>query len=141
MKFFKRVKDGGPNSPVEAFFLCEIKGLFSIAILKFNQGGREALHSHAFNALTWFISGDMTEYNEDGSTYKYVRKLMPKVTPRSQIHKVFAKTTGWVFTIRGPWQPNWIEIEDHNGTRTTTRFGHGRVVKAVKAQTVISGSC
>lgn len=57
--FLVKKKDGGPESPVDAYFLVELKGLFSIALLKFNKGCREAFHSHAFDAWTWFLSGDL----------------------------------------------------------------------------------
>jgi hypothetical protein len=52
MKFFCWSKDGGPDSPVEAFFLFEIKSLCSIALLKFNCDIRERMaryHEFAFD--------------------------------------------------------------------------------------------
>jgi hypothetical protein len=51
MKFLSKCKDGGPESPVTAYVLVEIKSLFSVMLLHFS-GTREAFHSHAFNALT-----------------------------------------------------------------------------------------
>ena len=62
MRFFSKVKDGGPESTVDAYFLIEIKNWFSIALLKLHKCSRENYHSHAFNALTWFIKGDMVEH-------------------------------------------------------------------------------
>jgi hypothetical protein len=59
MRFFHHGKDGGPESPVEGYWLFEIKWLCSIVLLKFNDGGREAYHSHAFNALSWLLKGDL----------------------------------------------------------------------------------
>ena len=60
-KYFPRIfyvkPDGGKDSGVTGYFLIEWKWLFSIAILKFEEGSREAYHSHAFNAYTWWISG------------------------------------------------------------------------------------
>jgi len=47
MRLFQKAKDGGPESPVDGYFLIEIKSLFSIALLKFNNGGRENYHTHA----------------------------------------------------------------------------------------------
>ena len=55
MKLFSKCKDGGKESPVDGYFLIECKGLFSVALLKFNKGGREAYHTHAFDAYTWFL--------------------------------------------------------------------------------------
>lgn len=129
MKILKRCKDGGPDSPVEAYFLLEIKSLCSIALLKFNEGGREAFHTHAFNALTWFLWGDMieesknTEYNYT-NYYFYRRSLFPKLTHREKNHRVYAYKTSWCFTIRGPWVSNWTEDNDTHHTTLT----HGRKI-------------
>lgn len=124
MRFFQKTKDGGPESPVDAYFLIEIKSLFSIALLKFNEGGREAFHTHAFNAFTWFISGDMFEEQKDGTIKKYHRSILPKITKRSNNHRVIAKENSWAFTIRGPWVDVWTEDTDEK----TTFLTHGRKV-------------
>jgi hypothetical protein len=134
MRFFSKAKDGGPASPVDAYFLFEIKWLGSVALLKFNKGGRGAFHTHAFNALTWFIKGDIIEQTletEPGaaitaySSRAYTRSLLPKFTPRTQCHRVFAHKTSWVFTIRGPWAKRWTEVSPQ-GELTT--FESGRKV-------------
>ena len=125
MKFFSRSKDGGPESPVDAFFLFEIKSLCSIAILRFNEGGREAFHTHAFNALTWFISGDMVEQDVNGEFYCYERSIVPKITRRSKNHRVRAFKTSWAFTIRGPWSNTWTETID--GEHIVLTHGRKRV--------------
>lgn len=124
MKFFKKAKDGGPESPVDAYFLFEIKSIGSIAILKFNKGAREAFHTHAFTALTWFIAGDLVEEKIDGTKTVYTRSIFPKITRKDNNHRVIAEETSWCFTVRGPWQNTWTE--DHNGKTTT--LTHGRVV-------------
>jgi hypothetical protein len=122
MKFFSWSKDGGPESPVDAFFIVEIKSLFSIAFLKFNRGGREAFHTHAFNALTWFISGDLVEQDINDEYYIYERSWRPKITRRSKNHRVAAFADSWCFTIRGPWAATWTEdTETHHSILT-----HGR---------------
>lgn len=129
MRFFTKVKDGGPKSPVDAYVLIEIKLLFSIMLLRFNHGQREAYHSHAFNALTWFICGDMWEQTQSDKPQhvgmkEYYRSLIPKFTPRNLIHKVISHGTSWCFTIRGPWEDQWIE-HDSSGITTLT---HGRKI-------------
>lgn len=124
MKIFSKAKDGGPESPVEAYFLIEWKRFFSIALLKFNKGGREAYHTHAFNAYTWFISGGLIEEDISGDTYTYKVNITPKYTPRSKNHRVHAKRDSWCFTIRGPWCDTWTE--DRAGVKTT--LTHGRRV-------------
>lgn len=124
MKFFTKVKDGGPESPVDAYFLFEIKSLMSVAILKFNKGSREAFHTHAFNALTWYIKGDLVEEDINGEFHIYERGILPKVTKRSKNHRVIALADSWCFTIRGPWSKTWTEDTDEK----TTVLTHGRKV-------------
>ena len=68
IKLFKKSHDGGPNSGVTGYWLIEWKLGFSIVILRFSKGSREAFHSHAFNAWTWWIKGRVMEYFVDGRT-------------------------------------------------------------------------
>jgi hypothetical protein len=124
MRILSLSKDGGPDSPVDGFFLIEIKSLFSIVLLRFNEGGREAFHTHAFNALTWFLAGDMEEEDIDGYFHFYQRSLIPKYTPRSKNHRVWANRTSWCLSIRGPWNSTWTEDTDTHHTVLT----HGRKV-------------
>jgi hypothetical protein len=132
MAIFKKAPDGGPQSPVKAYFLCEFKGLFSIALLNFAQGGREAFHTHAFNAITWFLCGDLEEEQIDGTRKKYRRSLIPKLTKRDNNHRVRAAKSSWCFTIRGPWKAEWTEDDVEAGV--TTIFGHGCVIRDVKSR-------
>lgn len=125
MNLLCKRKDGGKNSPVDAYFLIEWKGLFSAALLKFNKGGREAFHTHAFNAYTWFLKGDLREETFGSSvSYKYTRSLVPKYTPKDKNHRVKASKDSWCFTIRGKWQDTWTEDEDG----VTTTFTKGRQI-------------
>lgn len=128
MRLFQKTKDGGPESPVDAFFLFESKRLGSVALLRFNKGGREAYHTHAFHALTWFFSGDLTEENYDGTERIYRRSLIPKFTSRTKNHRVRADSTSWCFTVRGPWNKTWTEHKDDR----LTMFGWGRKVLSQK---------
>ena len=95
-------------------------------LLRFNKGGREAYHSHAFNALTWFISGSLEEQvlcsENDGYTTMYSHSILPKITRRNHVHRVIANRTSWCFTIRGPWVDKWTEVT--NGKLVT--LTHGR---------------
>ena len=126
MLLCKKVKDGGKDSPVDAYFLIEIKSLFSIAILKFNKGGREAFHTHAFNAYTWFLKGDLEEEDVDGSKYQYKCSLLPKYTTIEKNHRVLAKEDSYCLTVRGPWGNIWTEYS--KDTDTSTLFTLGRRV-------------
>lgn len=131
MQFFKFGKDGGPESNVEGYWLIEWKYLFSIVLLKFNRGTRENYHSHAFNAISWFLWGDLTEYTIDPETnIKIGRRFqglsVPKYTPRSQIHKFYCDETAWCISIRGPWSDTWQEYnEEYKELITLT---HGREI-------------
>lgn len=124
----KKAKDGGPQSPVDGYFLCEFKSLFSIVLLKFTKGRREEFHTHAFNALTWFISGELYEedYRSESLTYKYRRSLIPKYTSRNKNHRVLALKDSWCISIRGPWAKTWTESNKTTGKEIT--LTHGRKV-------------
>lgn len=102
-------KDGGIESTVTGFWFIEIKSLFSIVLLKFNKGSREAYHTHAFNALSWFIKGEVTEHLIDGTSKTWKPSIKPKITKRSCFHKVYAKEDTYCFSIRGPWKKTWKE--------------------------------
>jgi hypothetical protein len=115
MKFFHKGKDGGPESTVTGYWLVEIKSLFSIALLCFEEGSRDVYHSHAFNSISWVLKGRMVETHInsiDGN--KVSRNLleprfMPYLTFRDTFHRVFAHRRTWVLTFRGPWSKQWKE--------------------------------
>ncbi len=126
--FLTLAKDGGPQSPVTGFFVIELKNLFSIVFLKFNKGCREAFHSHAFNAVTWFIKGHVTEQHLDGRKLAFRGSFKPKLTPRSCFHKVFAHVDTYAVSFRGPWTKTWKEYSPKK--RRYTTLTHGRKVVA-----------
>lgn len=110
MKFFKKLKDGGPESPVVGYFIVEIKSLFSIVLLHFG-GTREAFHSHAFSAVTLWLKGvveerTLTGMREDAYLW-YAGDL--KYTPRGLMHKIVPLRDAWALSIRGPWADTWKE--------------------------------
>lgn len=131
-KWFPRLfyikPDGGKESGVTGYFLIEWKVLFSIGVLHFKEGSREAYHNHAFNALTWWLKGSVTE--EKKPVYEFiepVRKdfkasLIPKYTPRSNFHKVIAHKDTYALTFRGPWNNVWNEFKNNKLITLT----HGR---------------
>ena len=127
-KWFPRLlyvkPDGGKNSGVKAFFLIEWKKLFSIGVLRFNEGTREAYHSHAFNALTWWVSGKVTEQKLNVTDEKeYSPSIIPKYTSRDNFHRVKAHATTYALTFRGPWSDTWKESRAGKIVTLT----HGRV--------------
>lgn len=133
MKFFSVSKDGGPESNVTAFWLCEIKGLFSIALLKFTNGSRESFHSHAFNSVSWLLKGHLREYHlgfrtDGGGVDYHSPSVKPIVTKRNTFHQVFSSGTSWVLTFRGPWAKDWQEYKPSTHQYTTLVNGR-RVTK------------
>ena len=109
MKFFSYGNDGGSKSNVWGFWFIEFKGWFSIVLLCFEEGSREAYHTHAFNALTWFLSGNVDEHHLDGQVIKWTPSWKPKYTDRNCFHKVYSKKRTFALSIRGPWQTYWSE--------------------------------
>lgn len=124
MKVLSYGKDGGQDSNVWGFWFIEIKSLFSIVVLCFEEGSREVYHSHAFNALTWFVRGEVDEHHTDGRVLNWTPSFMPKYTPRSCFHKVFSKKRTWALSIRGPWVEKWQEYNPK--TDKTITLTHGR---------------
>ncbi len=125
----EKAKDGGPESRVDGFWLFRSKKWFTIALLRFGSGSRDAYHTHAFWAVSWLLSGWLTEYlyacgPGEKHVYEYLPSLWPIFTPRDRLHKVFGGCNeNWVLTIRGPWQDTWREVVDHEVITLT----HNRV--------------
>lgn len=65
MLLFKKRYDGGESSNVSGYWLIEMKKLFSIVLLRFEPSHRENFHSHAFNALTIWLKGEVLEERID----------------------------------------------------------------------------
>ncbi|HEY3496226.1 MAG TPA: hypothetical protein VGK73_16115 [Polyangiaceae bacterium] len=110
MKFLTTCKDGGAESTVWAHILFEIKALASVMLLRFENGSRDAYHSHAFNCVSWVLSGELHEHEADGTYTVHRAGLRPIITLRSTTHKVVSRGRTWVVTFRGPWTRTWKEI-------------------------------
>ncbi len=124
MKILFKSKDGGAESNVTGFWLIEIKCLFSIALLRFDHGTREAFHSHAFNCISWVIWGILEEISLKGQTKWHIPSLIPVLTSRNTFHKVYSHGITWALTFRGPWSKTWKENIDGQEITLT----HGRKV-------------
>lgn len=126
MKLFSKAADGGEGSGVTGYFLVELKPLFSIVLLRFNKGTREAYHEHAFNAWTLWLKGRVLErILRIDRGFDEVHEFFPgrlKYTPRYPLHKIEALETSWAISIRGPWVNSWREFR---GGRFVT-LTHGR---------------
>lgn len=126
MKFMSMAKDGGSQSTVTGYWLVEIKWLFTIVLLRFNEGSRDAYHSHAFNAVSWYLSGETKEYILGGGSKFWRPSILPKYTPRECFHKVYATRTSWVLSFRGTWARSWREYTPGDGKLHT--LTHGRKI-------------
>lgn len=117
--------DGGIDSGVKGYFLIEWKPFLSIGVLHFKKGSREAFHSHAFNAVTFWLKGSVTEIKHpSGQELKFSAGFKPKYTPRNNFHKIIADEDVYALTFRGPWMDYWYEFKNNKHITLT----HGRVV-------------
>lgn len=114
-RFFYKKPDGGLSSGVTGYFLLEWKKIFSIGILHFKSGSREAFHSHAFNAITFWLSGKVTEEKLNGENKDFFPSIKYKYTKRNNFHRVVAHKSTWALTFRGPWQDFWQEYRKDVG--------------------------
>lgn len=127
MKFLQLSKDGGPESKVWGYFLCEIKPLFSIVLLRFEDGSRDAYHDHAFNAVSWVLKGKLREetISPESEENTYEPSIRPVITLRDTFHKVTSYGRTWVLSLRGPWADTWHEYA--NGKELTLTNGRKMV--------------
>ena len=123
MKFCKIMKDGGKESVVWGFFLVEIKSLFSIVILKFEDGSRDAYHNHAFHAFSWVLRGKLKEEHIDKPTNHIFPSWVPFLTKRDCFHKVTSFGNTYALTFRGPWAKTWNEYHPQTDEHITLSDG------------------
>ena len=128
MKLLWHGKDGGPESTVDGYFLIEWKRIFSIALLRFGNGSRDAYHDHAFDAVSWLLFGRLLEQHLDGRVVEYTAGPAPIVTRRSTFHRVFSIGTSWVLSFRGPWSKTWHEFDAERLEGVTLTDGRREVV-------------
>lgn len=130
-RLFYTKPDGGKESGVTGYFLIEWKPLFSIGLLHFKKGSREAFHSHAFNAVTFWLKGSITEIKHfPVACADFSVSLKPKFTSRNNFHKVVAHVDTYALTLRGPWLDYWYEFKQGKYLTLT----HGRKQVASSAE-------
>lgn len=125
MKFCSWGKDGGSESTVSGFWLVELKNLFSVVLLKFEGKSRNAFHNHAFNSISWLLSGELHEYYASNPTRNcpsntYWFRFSPIITRRDTFHKVDSNGTSWVLSFRGPWAKTWQDMPEGEAAQTLT---------------------
>jgi hypothetical protein len=87
--------------------------VFSLVLLRFAKGTRDAYHEHAFNAWTLWLKGRVIEWEifngEQARWGRIYRAGMLKYTPRTMMHQIEALETSWALSLRGPWVNRWRE--------------------------------
>lgn len=124
MKILSWGKDGGKDSTVSGLWFIEVKRLFSIVLLRFDNGSRDAFHSHAFNAISWVLSGKLREENAWKTPKEYSPSLLPVLTYKDTFHRVESVGRTWVLSFRGPWAKTWKEYLPQESRFVT--LTHGR---------------
>ena len=107
-----------------------------MALLCFENGSREAYHSHAFNSISWVLKGRLEEdvIEQDSvrmlwyGTLRYDPSLKPIFTSTNRMHKVTSVGRTWVLTFRGPWARTWKEFLPKSGEFVTLSNGRKVVV-------------
>lgn len=127
MKIFYNGKDGGPESTVTGYWLVELKPLFSIVLLKFEDGSREAYHNHAFHAMSWLIKGKLVEEFLADEGQPILPSWKPIFTSRRTFHRVRSEGTSWVLSFRGPWRERWNEYLPGTEEFVVLTYGRKRV--------------
>ena len=89
--------------------MCEFKRVFSVVLLRFDNGSREAYHDHAFDCFSWVLRGELNEQFLAGPRRVHRASVKPFVTRRRDFHKVSSNGTTWVLSFRGPWLKRWHE--------------------------------
>lgn len=111
-RFCFKKYDGGPTSNVTGYWLLEWKAFFSFVILKVDPGHNERFHTHAFDAISWYVRGECEEHMLAGTKKKWSFKKGPKWTSTETFHRVSSEKGGWIVSVRGPWIRNWKEYKD-----------------------------
>jgi hypothetical protein len=133
LKFLSIGKDGGPKSTVTGHWFLELKSLFSVVLLRFDDGSRDEYHSHAFDSVSWVLKGKLWEMiledvddrgSMSGVTITHEPSLSPVLTKRDTLHRVVSDGTTWVLSFRGPWSKTWREYDPKSGKFST--LTHGR---------------
>lgn len=123
-------KDGGAESRVWAFWLFAWKALCSIVLLRFEDGSRDAYHSHAFHCISWVVSGVLLEEHRDGRVDVYWPSWRPILTRRDTFHRVTSFGRTRVISLRGPWLDTWKDAPRVAGGYVERTLTHGRQVIA-----------
>lgn len=103
------------NQTVSQFVIFECKFLFSIIVFYFHksESSQDRFHTHAFNALSFKIFGEYSEYildNEKTGEFHIERRIQFfKYFPRDSYHKIGNSNGCATLLLSGPWKRTWKE--------------------------------
>lgn len=103
------------NQTVSQFVIFECKYLFSIIIFYFHksESSQDRFHTHAFNALSFKLFGEYSEYildnEETGEFHLERRTQFFKYFPRDSYHKIGNSNGCATLLLSGPWKRTWKE--------------------------------
>ena len=106
------------NQVVSQFVIFECKWLFSIIFFYFHKSdsSQDRYHTHAFNALSFKLWGEYTEYlllNELSGAFKVRRRTnIFQFFPRDSYHKIGNSNGCCTLLLSGPWCNKWKEYND-----------------------------
>ena len=116
--FFRYNRFNFGDQTVSQFVILEWKHLFSIIIFYFHRsdGSQDRFHTHAFNALSFKIFGQYTEYvlsSESANDYIEKRRTQFfKYFPRNSYHKIGNSNGCMTLLLSGRWKKEWKEYDD-----------------------------
>lgn len=104
---------------VSQFVIFECKYLFSIIIFYFHRcdSTQDRFHTHAFNAVSFKLFGQYTEYLLDENTMKTskrIRKNFIQYFPRNSFHMIGNSTGCMTILLSGKWKKQWKEYNINN---------------------------
>ena len=103
------------NQIVSQFVIFECKWLFSIILFYFHKSDstQDRFHTHAFNAISFKIFGEYTEYillDEKTEKFKIERrKTFFKFFPRDSYHMIGNSNGCLTLLFSGRWKSSWKE--------------------------------
>ena len=118
LTLFKKNRFEFGDQHVNQYVIFECKYLFSIIIFYFEKsnGSQDRYHTHAFNALSFKLFGEYTEYeliDEHSEAFTIKRRTQIfKYFPRNSYHKIGNSNGCITVLLSGPWNKTWKEFKD-----------------------------
>lgn len=111
--------------------VVEWKKYFSIKLFHFHKtdGDQDRFHTHSFNAISLLLSGNyIEEVVVDGVITPMPRNRQRVLyIPKGEYHRITKSGGCRTLLITGPWEPEWVELRDLDGSHYQEVFcGLGR---------------